>query len=62
MDKTYNIMFNVGKVKYLVNYHNGVNTHKDGSKFYDIACFKNKVKLNEFVKSLVLNGYKECGR
>jgi len=57
--KTYNIMYNVGKVKYLVNYHDGVKTHNDGSPFDDIKIFKNKVKMNNFIKELVKQGYKE---
>jgi len=47
----YNIMYNVGKAKYLLNYYTG-KTHKDGSKFFDIAIFKNKEKLNEFIDNL----------
>ncbi|HZK32869.1 MAG TPA: hypothetical protein VFC60_00055 [Tissierellaceae bacterium] len=55
--KKYNIMYNIGKVKYLVNYHDGVKTYKDGSKFYDIRIFSNKVKMNNFIKELKNNGY-----
>lgn len=58
MEKDYYIMYNVGKCKYLVNYHNGVSTHDDGSKFYDIALFSNKQKMNSFVKDLEKQGYK----
>lgn len=50
-------MYNVGKAKYLVNYYNGVKTHQDGSKFYDISIFKNKVKMNKFIKELEEKGY-----
>ena len=56
--KTYNTMQNVGKAKYLVNHHNGVSTHKDGSRFFDIAMFKNKKDLNNFTKDLDNKGYK----
>ena len=55
--KKYNIMFNVGTTKYLVNYHTGDKFHKDGSNFYDIAMFKNKKKMNSFVKGLESQGY-----
>ena len=48
----YNIMYNVGKVKYLVNYHTG-KKYKDGSKFFDIATFKNKKKMNDFINNLL---------
>jgi hypothetical protein len=52
-------MYNVGSTKYLVNYHDGVKTHNDGSAFYDIACFRNKKKMKSFIKSLVNDGYTE---
>ena len=57
--KRFYIMFNVGKVKYLVNYHNGHSKHNDGSDFFDIATFKNKLKMNKFVNGLIQNGYIE---
>lgn len=57
--KEYYLMYNVGRVKYLVNFHNGVKTHNDGSRFFDIACFKNKKKLNSFVNDLLKDGYTE---
>jgi hypothetical protein len=56
--KVYNITNNVGKVKYLLSYHNGKKTHKDGSRFFDIACFKNKKKLASFENDLLKDGYK----
>lgn len=52
-------MFNVGAVKYLLNFHDGINTYKDGSPFYDIICYNNKKKLNAKIKELLLLGYKE---
>jgi len=57
--KTYNEMFNVGTVKYLVNYCKGEQTHKDGSPFFDIKLFKNKKKKDQFIKDLNKLGYKE---
>jgi hypothetical protein len=35
--KQFNEMQNVGKVKYLVNFHDGVKAHRDGSPFFDVA-------------------------
>lgn len=58
--KRFNLKHNVGKVKYLVSYHDGVKKHKDGSEFFDIACFKNKVKLNAFMNDLMKQGYSNC--
>ena len=57
--KHFNIMHNVGSSKYVVNYHDGLKTHKDGSEFYDIAIFDNKRKMNLFTEELVMRGYKQ---
>jgi len=48
---------NIGKAKYVVNYHDGVRTHKDGSLFFDIHICKNKVERERFINKLVKNGY-----
>lgn len=56
--KDYNLMYNVGKAKYVINYHDGVSTHKDGSKFYDIAIFSNKKEFEKKIKELEKLGYK----
>lgn len=55
--KQYNIQCNVGTVKYIVNFHDGVKTHKDGSPFFDVATFKNKVALTQFTNKLKSEGY-----
>lgn len=55
--KRFNVMYNVGKVKYVVNFHDGVKKHKDGSDFFDIECFKNKNSFMKFVKDLEKQGY-----
>lgn len=57
--KVYKVTMNVGKVKYLVSFHDGVNKYSDGSPFFDVRTFKNKTKLNSFVKDLDKKGYKE---
>jgi hypothetical protein len=56
--KKYNIMYGVGKAKYLVNFHDGEKKHKDGSEFYDIRIFKNKKDLKAFTNDLRTQGYK----
>ena len=48
----YNIQYNVGKVKYLVSWYDGFKKHKDGSEAWDVACFKSKLKMNEFISKL----------
>ena len=50
-------MSNIGHAKYVVSYHNGIKKHNDGSDFFDIAIFKNKKKLNDFILELVNDGY-----
>ncbi len=55
--KKYDVQFNVGRCKYLVNYHNGISKHNDGSEFFDIATFTNKKKFEVFIESLECNGY-----
>ena len=59
MTKNYYIMYNVGKAKYLLNTHNGVDTHKDGSPFYGCEIFKNKKKLQARINELKGEGYVE---
>ena len=58
-NKRFNIMYGIGKSKYVVNFHDGIKKHNDGSDFYDIKIFKNKVKLMKFKKNLLKRGYKE---
>ena len=55
--KMYNVMYNIGKSKYVVNYHDGLKKHWDGSPFFDISIFKNKIKLNKFIKELKEEGF-----
>ena len=51
------LQYNIGKVKYAINYHNGVSTYKDGSPFYGIMIFSNKKKFETAQKELVNQGY-----
>ena len=55
--KTFRIIYNVGKSKYVVNYNNGQDKHPDGSPFYHIQIFKNKKLLNKFINELKQNKY-----
>ena len=57
--KTFYIQYRIGKSKYIVNYHDGIKTHADGSSFFDIQIFKNKKKLLSFVEKLIMNSYTE---
>jgi len=57
--KTFYQRNNIGSSKYTISFHNGIDKHKDNSPFFGIAIFKNKLKLNEFRKTLLLEGYIE---
>jgi hypothetical protein len=58
LKKDYNVMYNIGKAKYLVNYYSG-KKYKDGSKFYDIKILRNKKELAEFEKELKEKGFRK---
>lgn len=49
----------IGKAKYTISFHDGEQTHKDGSDFYGIQIFKNRPDLEKFRKALLAKGYKE---
>jgi len=50
------IQTNIGTSKYVVTWHDGQKKHTDGSDFHDIAIFKNKKKMNSFIKNLKAKG------
>lgn len=58
LGKHYYQTFGIGKSKYVVNYYDGKKKHNDGSPFYDIAIFKNKIELEKFLDKLTKEGYK----
>ena len=55
--KRYNEMMNVGRAKYVINHHDGVTTHPDGSPFYGVAIFKTRRDKDKFVRELRARGY-----
>lgn len=57
--KSFHTMRNVGKVRHLVSYHDGVQRHKDNSPFFDVRCFGRKTKAEAFAKELLATGYVE---
>ena len=57
--KTYNTMHIGPGTRSIVNHHDGIQTHKDGSPFFGIAIFHNKRKQAKFVNQLKRDGYKE---
>jgi hypothetical protein len=59
--KTYYRRDNIGKAKYTISFHDGIQTHKDGSPFFGIEIFKNLKDLKAFEKKLIAEGYTERG-
>ena len=59
--KRFNEMMNIGRAKYVINYHDGVKKHGDGSPFFDIEIFSNKCKKELRVKELRQQGYRTIG-
>jgi len=57
--KWFFVLRNVGKVKYLVNYHDGRKKNPDGSDFFDVAPFNSFPKMAVFTTSLLREGYEE---
>ena len=47
----------IGKAKYSISSHDGVKKHKDGSDFFDIETFKNKVDLEKAIKNYTSKGF-----
>lgn len=55
--KTYYVTHNVGNAKYVVSYHDGAKKHNDGSDFFDIKIFSNRLKMQYFKRELSKDGY-----
>jgi hypothetical protein len=50
MEKQFRINPQIGKAKYSISYQDGIKTHSDGSPFWDIEIFRNKVEFNKAIK------------
>ena len=55
--KVFKVNPQIGKVKYSISSHDGVKKHKDGSDFFDIETFKNKVDLEKAIKNYTSKGF-----
>lgn len=55
--KKFKVRKQIGKVKYVVSYHDGIKKHPDGSDFYDVEIFKSQKKMTLFVLELCNKGY-----
>ena len=47
------------RAQHVVSFHDGVKVHKDGSPFFDIRIFSNRIKKEKFIKKLLQFGYVE---
>ena len=56
--KVFRVNPQIGKAKYSISSHDGVKKHKDGSDFFDIETFKNKVDLEKAIKNYTSKGFK----
>jgi len=57
--KKFNLQYNIGSVRYVINYYDGISTHKDGSPFWGIYTFSNKKERDKRIKQLIKEGYIE---
>jgi len=57
--KKFYIQFNIGKAKYVVNYYDGEKKNRDSSQFWDIKIFSNRKKMDSFIDTLLIEGYRE---
>lgn len=57
--KLFNVMESIGCARYVVNFHDGLKKHKDGSLFFDVKIFNKKKELKAFVEKLKSEGYQE---
>ena len=57
--KAFKVNPGIGSSKYSISSHDGVKKHKDGSDFYDIQIFKNKVDLEKGIKDYKSKGFVE---
>jgi len=55
--KEFRTQNNIGRAKYTISTHNGIDTHKDGSKFFGIEIFSNKKKFEARQKELLAERY-----
>lgn len=47
----------IGRSRYTIAYHDGIKKHRDGSEFFDLKIFSNKVELQKFKNELLSKNY-----
>ena len=59
MQKQFRTRNNIGRANYTISDNDGIKTHLDGSPFFGIEIFSNKLKFKAKVKQLLKDGYVE---
>jgi len=57
LGKRYRVTPAIGKARHVVNFHDGVKTHADGSPFFDVEICGNLQRLYDFTSDLREAGY-----
>jgi hypothetical protein len=55
MNKQFRINPQIGRAKYSISACDGIKKHADGSDFWDIQIFKNKLEFNKAIKKYTNN-------
>lgn len=58
--KIFNVQDGIGKARYVINFHDGIKCHKDGSAFFDVVVFRNKKSRALYLSELHKLGYVEA--
>lgn len=56
--KIYSVQNNIGKARHIVNFYDGIKTHADGSRFFNMRIFTNKRASDKFVNQLKEEDFK----
>lgn len=59
MTKQFKVNPQIGTARHSVSFHDGIQTHRDGSAFFALYIFRTKRKLTVFVNKLKREGYAE---
>jgi hypothetical protein len=58
MEKQFTVNPQIGRARYSISAQDGIKTHSDGSAFWDIEIFNNKLSLIKAIRRYEINGYK----
>jgi len=58
MIKQFTVNPQIGRARYTISAQDRIKTHSDGSAFWDIEIFNNKLSLIKAIRRYEINGYK----